>query len=159
MEENNAQQKSSAKAELQAQKVKMQIRIKELEQEQTKLLKSLSDFYIFLLKKRADLYELEQEKERMTKLPPYILFDYIKRLIFQILTENEEIKAEINKVTKTNNIFRSIEDEYVASPENEQDFIFILKSTILKMKEDNLRLKREIESTSTSFLDLKEQFK
>ena len=159
MEDITTANKGNKKNDQNAQKIKVQLRIKELEQEQEKLLKNLCDFYVFLLKKRADLYELEQEKERMTKLPPYLLFDYIKRLIFQILTENEELKIEIDKATKTNNMFRSIEEDIGTTPETEQDFIYILKSQILKMKEDNTRLKSEIETTVANFLELKEQFK
>ena len=159
MEIGISPQKRDKKNDQNTQKIKSQLRIKELEQEQEKLLKNQCDFYIFLLKKRADLYELEQEKERMTKLPPYLLFDYIKRLIFQILTENEELKIEINKATKVNNMFRSIEGDIGPAPETEQDFIFILKSQILKFKEDNTRLKNEIDSTVSNFLELKEQFK
>lgn len=68
-----------------------------------------------LLEKRADIHELQQEKERMTKLPPHILLDYIKRLVYQIFNENEELKVNAEKVVLANlgTNFDSYEDQEI----------------------------------------------
>ena len=40
---------------------------------------------------------MEREKERLMKLPPSIVFDYLKGFIYKIQNENDEMRQKLEK--------------------------------------------------------------
>lgn len=76
----------------------MKNRYEEMEGQFKKLSTDLIEFYIFLIQggeSKRTSYELDREKERMQKLPPTILFDYLKGIMFKVVNNNKELKQKI----------------------------------------------------------------
>ena len=133
-------------------KVSLENHNADLNEELEKVNKAIIEFYLVLVKDQTtNKVDMEREQERMEKLPPSIIFDYLKGFVYKMQNDYDEMKAKLQKlgVSTTTSKTAPVEDE---------DDKFGFKQ-IESLKTDNWRLKEEIEKTVKEYKELQAQKK
>eukprot|EP00347_Sterkiella_histriomuscorum_P003572 403363774 len=142
--------------------ISVQNQIKEQEETLTKLQDKMVEFYFFLNGTRLPKgSNLDREKERYQKMPIMLIFDYLKGFFFKIQNENEELKHQIDKIEKgdqINHMLRGTSSGNPFSAENEQ-YLKDLKAQIEKLQFENSKGKMELEKTLKELSDIRQSKK
>lgn len=91
----------------------------------------------------------------MEKLPPSIVFDYLKGFVYKLQNDYEEMKTKLEKFTGPGALLNQPK-EY---NEDDENYYSVLKQQLEDMQKENDRLKQEIEVTVNEFKELQKQKK